>query len=177
MAEIVEEQATKQSLPGETKPPTTADVANAMFVLVSGQRMSREEFVSRLESMIYQECEVSQELGLRQGFAIAEGLAKLKNRKPPHKAIRKIARILENNPEATTREIFQALDDADILLYKSKSVPKHARQWSDVVKEPYYKNLVSRLRKQADRAARLRGLQIGMKLREMGDGVYHRTLV
>src|ERR1700722_19109106 len=49
-------------------------------------------------------------LGIRRGYKIAEGLVKLENGKPEHKAKAKIARVLMKNPKATAREIFDALD-------------------------------------------------------------------
>jgi hypothetical protein len=98
-------------------------------------------------------------LGIRRGYKIAEGLAKQERGKAEHRAKAKIARVLLNKPQATTREIFLALDNAEIPLHRSSSVPKGVRLWSDVVDEPYYKNLVSRVRKQVARATRLRNWQ------------------
>lgn len=71
------------------------------------------------------------------------------------------------NPKASTEKVFRALDKAYIPLYKSKTMPKDGLRWEDmfwvdVVTEPYYKNLVSRVRKQVAREADLRKWQKAM---------------
>ena len=76
-----------------------------------------------------------------------------------------------------TTEGFLALDNADIPLYKSKSVPKHVRLWSDVANEPYYKNLVSRVRKQVAKSTRLRSWQELIDAIDSDEGIKRADLV
>jgi hypothetical protein len=155
MAENIEEQALNDFLTWETKEYEPADLARALITMLSANEMDCEKLASFLQSLLTNQRKYGHILGMRQGYAIAEDLAKLENGRPEQKANAKIARVLMKNPTATTKEVCLALDNAEIPLHKSKGVPKHVRLWSEVAKKPYYKTLISRVRKRVVKASRL----------------------
>jgi hypothetical protein len=117
----------------------------------------REALALALADRLTEEREGAYCAGIRHGYKLAEGLAKLEKKgKEEQKPKAKTWRVLMENPKATNKEICRALDNADIRLHKSKSTPNDARRWSDVVNIPYYKNFISRVRKQVARATILR---------------------
>ncbi|HTC63698.1 MAG TPA: hypothetical protein VK709_12715 [Candidatus Saccharimonadales bacterium] len=94
--------------------------------------------------------------GMLRGYKFAKAFAKLEKGKLGKTANAMIARVLMRNPNATNKEICLALDEAEIRLHKSKSAPKNASRWSEVVKVQYYKNLISRVRKRVEKDTNLR---------------------
>jgi hypothetical protein len=147
---------TKQDKPARlTRQEQERKERGARLVAVFANQSDREELILYIQDVVRDLRAITLAEGLRIGYLTAEAGMKLKKGKPQHKAIAKIARVLTKNPKATTREVFLALDNADIPLYRSKSVPKYVRLWSEIVNEPYYKNLVSRVRKQVATATQL----------------------
>jgi hypothetical protein len=143
-------------------------IHGAILTLLSADASHREELAAFFYDLLLQWRENGYILGMEHGYATADGLVKLRKRKSEHKAIAKIARVLTENPLATNREVCCALDDSGTELYKSKTMPKGALFWSQVVKIQYYKNLISRARKQVAMASKIRELQ--EKLSEINAG-------
>ncbi|MBZ5645335.1 MAG: hypothetical protein LAO19_21450 [Acidobacteriia bacterium] len=187
---IAREQVLKDFLNRNTKQYTSEELVrqideeegerkerSARLAALFANEADREQLILDLYDQITNLDRISFAKGVLGGNALAEGFAKLEKGKRPNKAIKKIMWILLNNPKATTREVFLALDDAGTELYRSKTVPKHVRLWSDVVNEPYYKNLVSRLRKKAARATRLRQSQTFLDSIDTFQGIKRKDFV
>lgn len=123
----------------------------ARLAALFANESDREDLLLTMHDLLTEWCHDAYLLGMRQGYALAKILKSGKG-KPPQKAKAKIAQVLMENPKATTEEVCNALDTARIELYKSKSMPKDAEFWWEVVKVRYYRNLINRVGKQVAKA-------------------------
>lgn len=91
--------------------------------------------------------------GFRNGFWTAQKLEKLTKKKiRGYKA--EIVKIILRHPGWTAQEIYTELDFRKVKFERLGNAPRHAEYWSDVVKEPSYKMLVTRARQQVIRLMR-----------------------
>jgi len=127
----------------------------ARLAALFANESDREDLLLTVHDLLTQWIDYSYLLGMRQGYALAKVLKVGKGKRGRKtRANAKIVRVLIENPKAKNKEICSALDEAGIELYTSKSMPKGALFWSQVVKAPYYKNLISRMRKQVAKDTR-----------------------
>ena len=68
----------------------------------------------------------------------------------------KIAHVIEEHPDWTTKQIFMKLDNAEIPVFWVGKGKKHVRLWSELSDEPAYKMLVSRIRTRVRQKTRVR---------------------
>lgn len=129
----------------------------ARLATLFANESDREELLVTMHDLLTEWREYAYLLGMRQGYAIAKGLAKWgKKGKREQKAIAKMTQVLMENPKARNNQICDALDQDKIELLKLKGKPKDAECWWEVVKVQSYKNLIYRVRKQVAKNTRRR---------------------
>lgn len=94
--------------------------------------------------------------GIRRGYLIARQLQKLESEKRGGRAKAKIAQLIGEHPNYTTKQIFMKLDNAEIPVFWVGKGKKHVRLWSELGDEPAYKMLVSRIRTSVRQKTRVR---------------------
>lgn len=112
---------------------------------------------------------------IRRGYLIARQLQKLESEKRGGRVKAKIARLIDEHPDWTTKRIFVQLDNAEIPVLWVGRGKKHVRLWSELSDEPAYKMLVSRIRTKVRQKTRVRHWMSIMRKHEKLRSSNHTT--
>lgn len=128
---------------------------NRLFSSFLG-REDGAELVDTLRDLIADCYAYAHYTGIRRGYLIASQLQKLESAKGGDRVKAKIAHLIGEHPDWTTKQIFVKLDNAEIPVFWVGKGKKNVRLWSELSEEPAYKMLVSRIRIKVRQRTRVR---------------------
>jgi hypothetical protein len=133
---------------------------------VFAEREDGTELADTLRDLIANCYAFAHYAGVRRGYKIARQLHKLESSRPNHRATVAIVSLVGRHPKWKTKEIFAALDEAEVPLHSMGWVPKDVTRWSDVASEPTYKMFVSRIKAKVRATSRVTGWKKLMRKHE-----------